>query len=197
MSKPLRLFIALELPSSVLGALETLQSDLRAQVPERAARWVRPAGIHLTLKFLGDVPAEQVDAITAGIHEATKNHAPFTLQAEGLGVFPNPRRARVLWVGVGGEIEALRNLHASVEEYIVPLGYPAEERKFRGHLTLARAARHASRAEQEALGELAARSDLGLLASWQVESVSLVRSQLKPGGAVYTQVAEAALTGQE
>jgi len=197
MSKPLRLFIALELPARVLGALETLQGDLRTQVPERAARWVRPAGIHLTLKFLGDVPAGQVDAITAGIREAAKPHAPFALQAEGLGVFPNPRRARVLWVGVGGEVEALRDLHASVEGQIVPLGYPAEERAFRGHLTLARVARNASRTEQEALGELAARCDLGLLASWQVDSVSLMRSQLKPGGAVYTRVAEAALTGQE
>lgn len=197
MSKPLRLFIALELPAQVLEALTALQDDLRSQVPERAARWVRPAGIHLTLKFLGDVPAEQVDAIAAGIREASKGHAPFALQAERLGVFPNPRRARVLWVGVGGEVEALRSLHASVEEHIVPLGFPAEERKFRGHLTLARAARNASRAEQEALGELAVRADLGLVASWQVGSVSLIRSQLKSGGAVYTRMADVALAGQE
>ena len=98
MSEKLRLFVALELPPHVLEALEAVQRDLRVQVPERAARWVRPEGIHLTLKFLGDVPAGQVGEIEQGLHAAAKGHAPFELRTEGLGVFPNPKRARVLWV---------------------------------------------------------------------------------------------------
>jgi 2'-5' RNA ligase len=196
MSNSLRLFIALELPPQVLEALEATQRDLRAQVPERAARWVRPGGIHLTLKFLGDVPAERVDAVETAIRRAVKGHSPFELRAEGLGVFPNPQKARVLWVGVEGELEALGRLRASVEDHVAPLGYPTESRSFSAHLTLARASRNASRAEQEALGGLVAGSDVRTLAVWQVGEVSLMRSQLKPGGAVYTRLAEAALTGQ-
>ena len=102
MNDTLRLFAAVELPPHVLGALEAVQHDLRAQFPGKAARWVRPAGIHLTLKFLGDVPAGQVDAIAEGMRAAASEHAPFELCAEGLGVFPNPNRVRVVWVGVGG-----------------------------------------------------------------------------------------------
>jgi 2'-5' RNA ligase len=196
MSTLLRLFIALELPPHVLEALEATQRDLRPRVPERAARWVRPEGIHLTLKFLGDVPAGQVDAVGAAMREAARDHAPFELRAEGLGVFPNPQKARVLWVGVKGELETLGRLQASVEEHVAPLGYPTESRSFSAHLTLARASRNASRAEQEALGGLVGSSDVGTLVAWQVGAVNLMRSQLKPGGAVYTRLAEAVLTGE-
>lgn len=194
MSQSLRLFVAVESPPHVLDALEAVQRDLRAQLPDRAARWVRPEGIHLTLKFLGDVPAAQVDGVSAGLGAAAEGHHPFDLQVEELGVYPNPKRARVLWAGVTGELEPLRRLKDAVEERIAPLGYPTESRPFSPHLTLARAGRHASRPESEAFGNLPGANDVGHLAAWRVESVALIRSQLKPGGAVYTRLAEAALT---
>jgi 2'-5' RNA ligase len=196
MSNALRLFIALELPTPVLEALEAVQGDLRARLPDRAARWVRPEGIHLTLKFLGDVPSEQVDDIAGALRTCVKGYDPIELRVEGLGVFPNPRRARVLWTGVGGDVDALRRLHASVEQHIAPVGYPTESRRFNPHLTLARARRNATPAEREAIGTLVSDHDVGHLATWEVSSVGLIRSQLKPSGAVYTQLAQATLTGE-
>lgn len=194
MSEKIRLFVALELPKNVLQALSILQADLQKQIPDKIARWVRPENIHLTLKFLGDAPVEQVDEIAAAMKMATEVHAPMELAIVGLGVFPNPRNARVLWVGVNGSTEALGNLHASLEERIVPLGFPTESRPFNAHLTLARANRRASRDEKKAFGALATQNEVGELAAWRVESVCLIRSQLKPGGAVYTRMAEAALS---
>lgn len=194
MSDTLRLFVALELPPDVLRALVAVQRDLRTQFPGRAARWVRPEGIHLTLKFLGDVPSDQVADLGSALRAAAEGRAPFDLQAGGVGVYPNPKRARVVWAGVSGDLDALRNLKTAVEEHIAPLGYPTETRRFSPHLTLARASRRATNAEKEALGALVESSDVGHLASWKAESVYLIRSQLKPGGAIYTPLAEAGLT---
>lgn len=189
-----RLFIALELPQEVLQALEILQRQLCEAVPKSAARWVRPEGIHVTLKFLGEVPAEQVDVLVETLHRIASKYIPFQLCAKGLGCFPNTQRPRLLWVGVEGDIAALRELHRQVEQEISSLGFEPDSKKFTAHLTLARVARHATRDEQAALGELAQRDDIDLLASWRVDAISLMRSHLKPDGAVYTYVAVVPLT---
>jgi 2'-5' RNA ligase len=98
-----------------------------------------------------------------------------------------------LWAGVGGDLRALKRLQASIERQIAPLGYPAEERGFSPHLTLGRAAPGASRDEIAQIGGLTATHDPGLLAEWHISSLSLMRSQLKPDGAVYTRAYEVAL----
>src|SRR5690606_30724510 len=162
-------------------------------VPDGAVRWVRPEGIHVTLKFLGDVPRGSIADIQAALDEAVRGHSPFGLTAFGLGAFPNTRRPRVVWVGVEGAVRRLKALRRSVEETISPLGYPAEDRPFEPHLTLGRVERRASRGELDLIGDLVERSEIGELASWQVEAVSLMRSELKPGGAVYTEVYRAPL----
>ena len=96
----LRTFIAIELSSELLNRLQEVQRDLQKRVPPQVVRWVRPQGIHLTLKFLGEVPAERIQAITQAVERACTGVAPFTITAGGLGCFPNLRRPRVVWVGV-------------------------------------------------------------------------------------------------
>lgn len=188
MAENWRLFIAVEVPAGALRALKTLQDELRRAAPDGAVRWVRPEGIHVTLKFLGDVPRDEIGGIQAALDEAVQGHAPFGLQAFGLGSFPNTRRPRVVWVGVEGAVRRLKALKRSVEETVSPLGYPSEDRSFEPHLTLGRVERSASRGALEAIGEMVDRSEVGELAGWQVDAVSLMRSELKPGGAVYTEV---------
>jgi 2'-5' RNA ligase len=192
-----RLFIALELPRTLIDSIARTQNDLKRSFSTReaahVARWVKPDGIHLTLKFLGDVPTEQVGALKLALSEAVRDSTSISLTAEGLGCFPNARQPRVLWVGLRGDLDALMALWQSVEARIAPLGYPAEERGFSPHLTLARAARNASRNEIAALGEIAGKATVGTLGSWRAESVSLMRSQLRPEGAIYTQVAKVML----
>lgn len=188
MSDTWRLFIALELPPDVLEVVAQTQADLKRHVPSHVARWARPAGIHLTLKFLGDTPTGQVDDLKTALAEAAAGHSRFELSIQGMGCFPNTQRPRVLWLGVAGDVKPLRALRDDVERHIAPLGHPTEKRRFNPHLTLARAGRRASRDELAILGQISDEYDPGHLASWSVDGVSLMRSQLKPSGAVYTQI---------
>ena len=196
MSETWRLFVAIEPPAPVLEAVARVQDDLKRLFPERAVRWVKPEGVHLTLKFLGNVPLSQIDSLKAALAEATSGsgHRRFDLGVEGLGCFPSIRRPRVIWLGLTGDLDSLRALQADVEKYIAPLGYPTEKREFRPHLTLARASRGASRDAIAAVGRIVEKTDVGYLADWHVGEVSLMRSQLKPGGAVYTQLGAFELT---
>jgi len=189
-----RLFIALELPEEVLREIENVQRQLQKTAPKAAARWVKPEGMHLTLKFLGDTPESQVEAVKQGMGRAAEGIPPIALRAEGLGCFPDANRPRNLWVGVKGDLDTLRSLHRAIEQEMEPLGFEPEGRRFDPHLTLARTARHSTREEQIQLGRLVETSPVGLLATWQAHAVSLIRSYLRPDGAFYEQVAETPLT---
>src|SRR5260370_26626668 len=101
-TESVRLFIALELPRPVLDALTTLQKRLQSNDSERAIRWSAIQGIHLTLKFLGDVPASRQDEIVAALDAAIVGHKPFELTIQGLGCFPNFNKPRVIWAGCRG-----------------------------------------------------------------------------------------------
>jgi len=196
MNETWRLFIALELPAHVLKAIEALQDDLKGAVPRRAARWSRPEGIHLTLMFLGDVPTAQVETVIDALRVSVAEHASFELTVLGIGCFPDKKRPRVLWAGVGGEVDPLRQLQAHVEQAIMPLGYPGEDHSFSPHLTLARTAQGASHEEAAAIGAAASSRDIGQLAAWLVENVSLMRSHLLPDGPHYDTVARVPLKSQ-
>ena len=195
MAEELRLFVALELPAPVLAALERIQDDLRADRSARAVRWTRPEGIHLTLKFLGETPAARLEAIQAGVRAAAGEHGPLRLRAGGLGCFPNPRAPRVIWVGLGGDLDALGALQGAVEAAIAPLGFPTERRPFSPHLTLGRVRQDASPADVRALGALVERTAIGTIGEWQAAAVSLMRSELGRDGARYTCLLSAPLAG--
>lgn len=189
----LRLFIALELPRETLDALTALQDRLKREAAPRVVRWVRPAGIHLTLKFLGDTPANQQAAITTALNNATSAHGPITLHAAGLGCFPNTRRPRVVWVGLTGDLDPLRALQAAVEEALEPLGFPREKLKFSPHLTLGRVRREASSSAVQSLGQLIAKTEISTMSTWTATTVNLMRSELHPDGARYTALHHAPL----
>lgn len=186
-----RLFIAVELPSAVLAALTALQKRLKTLDRERAIRWTAAEGVHLTLKFLGETTPDRIPAIVAGLEQAAGGKTPFDLSMTGVGCFPNLQRPRVVWAGLRGDMAALRRLQEAVEEHIAPLGYPTEARAFSPHLTLGRARREASTGALAAFGkqieQIAATT--AETVNWRVEAVSLMRSDLKPSGALYTRLA--------
>ena len=188
-----RTFIAIELTTALLKALEEIQSRLRQGEGGAAGRWVRKEGIHLTLKFLGELPSDDLKALYEAVAQACRGRDPFTLAATGLGCFPNSRRPRVIWVGVREETGQLEALQRAIDVELGRLGFPKEKRAFRPHLTLARVRRRASRAEVEALGRSVAEQDVGELARMQVEGVSVIKSDLRPEGAVYTEIFRASL----
>jgi 2'-5' RNA ligase len=189
-----RTFIAVELDEELRDNLGRLQDRLADQVAPRSVRWVRPEGIHLTLKFLGDTTVDQVDEVKAALAQAAAGVGPFSFTVTGLGCFPNARQPRVVWVGIQELTGALVRLRDAVEDHVAPLGFPTERRRFSPHLTLGRVQRRASKSEVREIGQVVASSTVGLVDEMTVTSVSYIRSELKPGGAVYTTLSEAPLT---
>jgi len=183
----IRAFIAIELPDGIRDGLARLIAGLKSHQPD--VKWVDPAAIHLTLKFLGNVASCRVDEITETITDAAAGIPPFSLEIKELGVFPGLNRVRVVWVGVEGALDKLLQLQKRLETNLDILGFPPEERDFTPHLTLARVRDNASPAEREELGQLITATEVPAIGSFNVRSVSLMRSQLSRTGAVYTRVA--------
>ncbi len=194
LEKKLRAFIAVELPPAARDAVEGVIRDLRARTGD-GVRWVRPEGVHLTLKFLGDIDAYTVPALSQALDRCAAPAAPFDLCLEGVGAFPNARRPRVVWVGLGGGLEALLGLQQSIEGELEALGYARERRAFTPHLTLGRVRDRLpptqGRALSEALGVVSVQPGVGM----PVREVSLIKSDLRPSGAVYTRLHAAGLGG--
>lgn len=190
-----RLFIAIELSAALKQALTGLQDSLKRQIPPKSVRWVAPDAIHLTLKFLGDAPEDKIAAIVQGMEAAAAGFSPFHFQVAGFGCFPNPRKPNVLWAGIPQIPKDLAGLQMATDLQMVKLGYEREKRAFGPHLTLGRVNRSISNKERQTLGELIARTEIGHLGAVPVEEIVLFQSDLKPGGAVYTALARAALAG--
>jgi 2'-5' RNA ligase len=192
-----RTFIAIELTPALLTALEGVQDRLRQRKGGEAGRWVRKEGIHLTLKFLGDVPEDNLTGIYEGVARACMGNESFALTATGVGCFPNSRRPRVIWVGIREDTGNLERLQKLVDGELGRLGYPKDRRAFSPHLTLARVRRRASRAKVEALGRSVANECVGELARMQVDAVSVMKSDLTPQGAIYTELFRSPLGAHE
>ena len=180
-----RSFIAVELPSAARDAVERVMRDLRATAGD-GVRWVRPEGIHLTLKFLGDIDVDSVPAISTALDSCAASAGPFDLFLEGVGVFPNARRPRVVWVGLGGALEPLRGLQQSVERELEALGFARERRAVTPHLTLGRVRDGASAQQGRALSEAIAGASVQPGVELPVQELALMKSDLRPTGAVYT-----------
>jgi 2'-5' RNA ligase len=175
-----RVFVALNLPPALRQALWEATAPLRECTA--AIKWVRPEGIHLTLKFLGDAPGERAPELAAALARATSGTRAVPLALEGFGVFPDVSRPRIVWVGIAPD-PALEILQHCVEREFAPLGFPTEGRPFRPHATLGRAARNASPRDFAGLeGALAA---LTFADTTVVDAVDLMESMPQSGGAVY------------
>lgn len=132
----MRLFVAVDLPSTVKDELDRTIGGMRASMLD--AKWVPRDNIHLTLSFLGEVPEERVEPVIAALHHAVAPIEPFPARLAGSGAFPSPRRARVLWAGLESEGDQLLRLAGSVAENLEPLGFAREERRWTAHVTIAR-----------------------------------------------------------
>ena len=193
MASQLRLFIAIELTEALRTSLAALQNDLKRQLSPRVVRWTNPDGIHLTLKFLGDTPADRVEAIARAMEAAAVSFAPFSFTVAGFGCFPNLRRAKVLWVGLPEMPKALAGLQRATDLQLTRLGFDKETRSFSPHLTLGRVNKDISRADREKLVGVVAQAQVGVLGTVPVLETVLFQSDLRPGGAVHTALARAML----
>ena len=191
MSKSLRTFVAVKLPETVLAAIGVVQEQLA--VYGFNVRWVTTGNIHLTLKFLGEVHEDELEGIAAVLTEAVHGFAPLRLAAAGVGVFPSVKRARVIWMGLSGQLSEFASLQRSIEDRLATIGYPREKRPFSGHLTLGRVK------GSIAVSRLTTAMDaFRVFASetFEVDRVVLFKSDLRPTGALYTELRQVTLSGQ-
>ncbi len=183
----LRLFVAVELPANVRQRLADAADELRGMGLERL-RWVRPENIHITLKFLGETPAERRPQIEDALRAAAEGVAPHELTLGELGKFGGRQNPRVLWVDVRGDVDALKELQKRVDTRMASsLDFPADERPFAAHLTLARVpqdlAKKVARPLAEAI-EAVKVPDTPI----PVREFVLMRSELRREGPVYTRL---------
>jgi RNA 2',3'-cyclic 3'-phosphodiesterase len=188
----IRSFIAVELPDDVKKELKRVQTEL-ALDRYSFVKSVSPEGIHLTLKFLGGVPPQKIKDIVSVMEEANQGVKPFELQINEIGAFPNFRRPRVLWVGIKGDVDKLIAWQRRLDDGLVPLGFAKENRPFTPHLTLARLRENSSPVDVQQLGEAVSNSHVQVDYRFTVNTLSLMRSQLLPTGAVYSLQAEVKL----
>lgn len=177
----IRAFIAVDLPETVQQKVEQLQQELRKT--QALVSWVKPASIHITLKFLGNIFPEQVPGIQSALEGIALNTSVFRLQPKGCGAFPSLKQMRIVWIGLHGNNEPLGELQQEVESAIIKLGFKAEDRPFRPHLTIGRVkGKRGLRSLQDAL--LA--QNTFETEAFDVKEVVLYKSELRREGALYT-----------
>jgi 2'-5' RNA ligase len=178
-----RSFFAVELSAEIAAGVRKIQGVLE----ERATgvRWVRPEGIHLTLKFLGEVEQDRIEAIARKAEGAIQGVGPFTVEIRGGGGFPTAKNPRVIWIGVEDHSGMLKHLQTRIETGMAELGFTQEKRGFTPHLTVGRLrSGKGSKTVAQAIDAIKT-SDLGSL---EVREIILFRSHLKPTGAEYTKL---------
>lgn len=196
----IRAFLAVELRDDLRNRIALVQQDLRQRLgressPEIRVTWVQPSSIHLTMKFLGDIDEHLIDPMCEAVGRAMTGHEALQMPIERLGTFPRPQQPRVLWVGPseqweqGDDAKRLAALHRAVEDCCQSLDVPSEGRPLSPHLTVARI-----KVGERHVGQALAKSGVMdrpiSLGSLVVESVVLMKSELRPTGSVYTKLWE-------
>jgi 2'-5' RNA ligase len=186
----IRAFLAIELPDALRPGLAQIQGELKRSRAD--VRWVPVGNIHLTLKFFGTVPDDEIEALAQAAREAAAQAAPLQLQPTSAGAFPSPNAPRVVWLGLGGDVIPLTRLYYGLEKAFAALGYPAEGRAFNPHLTLGRVK---SPANRDRLAKLLATVPPLDWPPFTVKELILFRSVLSPQGSKYTPLEVIKLAG--
>ena len=189
-----RSFIAIHLPDDVRAELSSHEEKLKAR-RHPFVKWVDPESMHLTLKFLGNVAVDSIPQIVDAMSRVADSHAPFKLQVAGTGAFPNWQRPQVVWVGVAGDLDKLNALQSGLESALSPLGFPPESRSFSAHLTLGRLRDRVTPDERHRFSEFAQKVKFEARLPFEVNAIRLMKSQLTPGGPIYSKLAELNLSG--
>lgn len=178
----MRCFIAIDLSESLKKSVNDCIRQLKPLSHD--VRWVVPSNLHLTLKFLGEVPDTSVQQLLAVLEPVAQASEPFTLSVTGTGAFPDERRPNILWAGVQAPA-GLRTLYLRVEDAMADLGFPKEQRRFSPHLTIGRVKGHQGMADLMSRFRTFQNTFFG---SIEVHEIAVMQSILKPSGAEYARV---------
>jgi 2'-5' RNA ligase len=186
----IRSFLAVDLPMALRESMVIATMGIRT--PAADVKWVRPEGIHLTLKFFGNIEEGQVEPIVNAVSGVITGQKPLTLKAEGIGAFPDLRRPQVIWIGMTGDIERLMVIQKNIEQVLSVLGFPAEDRPFIPHLTLGRV--RYNKKSSGLASKIQGLKDINFT-PFTVNELILYKSTLRPGGAIYTPLRRLPLIG--
>jgi 2'-5' RNA ligase len=188
-----RAFIAINLPEDIIQRLGNQIDIIGGLVPQDLIRWVRATNIHLTLKFLGDVATPNLDEITKSLQHIAARHTAFQFDVVSFGCFPDIHSPRTLWIDIREPNGALLRLQSDLEDGLERLGFSRERQKFHPHLTIGRVKRQVRRNEISDLAQHLTQVKVGNIGTVQVSEIALMRSDLRPTGAVYSRIAVADL----
>jgi 2'-5' RNA ligase len=188
----LRAFIAVEIPTGIHQAIEKKTASIRVALNPSLVRWVPAENVHLTLKFLGDVSPANQEMLEQMLSAEVSQHRTFEMEFGGLGAFPNPKRPRVIWIGIQAPA-GLDALQHGIGAATATLGYPDEQRPFSPHLTIGRVKQNVGSAGIQQIRTALDETKVGSLGTARVSAVHLFQSDLKPSGAVYTRLFSAPL----
>lgn len=190
MPETLRTFIAIELPSEIQKKVGEFANSLKN--PQDKITWVSTKNVHITLKFLGNIPANDIASIQNIISEVAKLYPPFETSIKGTGTFPSERSPRVIWIGTDKGKETIKNIYTELENRLASIGIPKEERGFTAHLTIGRI-KYIKDINEFAQNISKHKEDL--FGNFLVDGISLVKSALTPKGSVYETLFKAKLGG--
>ncbi|MGO9136878.1 MAG: RNA 2',3'-cyclic phosphodiesterase [Syntrophales bacterium] len=183
--KAIRAFLAVDPTEEIFREITKIQERLKKAI-QGDIRWVRPEGIHLTLKFFGYVYQTDIANISSVVKNSVANMRALLLNVRSLGAFPSVNRPRVLWLGIDGDTDALINLQTEIDTGFQDYGLKKEVRPFRPHLTLARIKEPKG---MVGLAEAVKKNDY-IAGSFTVSGLTLFESDLKPTGAIYTKLVD-------
>jgi len=176
----IRTFICIEVPRAIKERIESLQRSLRRNNAQIS--WVKPSNIHLTIKFLGDVPLSKIESLCDSVERAANGLNEFDIEVSTAGCFPSARSPRVLWVGLGNMPDGLKQLHANVESELARAGFPREQKRFSPHLTIGRVrgSQNAAQTAEDLIAQGFAQE------TFRATEVIVMRSELNSSGSIYT-----------
>ncbi|QRN84050.1 RNA 2',3'-cyclic phosphodiesterase [Chloroflexota bacterium] len=180
-----RIFIAIRMPDEVIQKITQISQYFQSQLPEKALKWVETENLHLTLKFLGEIPEASISQVQELLTQVTAAQKSFELSVEGLGMYPHAEQPRTIWLGVKGA-KPMISLHGMLENALEDIKIEKENRPFNPHLTLGRVRERTSREVAHHIGETLAAFKVDSLGTFQVSQVHLIESLLTPQGPIYT-----------
>ena len=190
-SGTIRTFIAIELPDHIIESFIEIQNSLKSQ--RFKIRWSKPENIHLTLKFLGNIQHDDVEKIINVMNESFIRFTPISIAAKGTGAFPGLARPRIVWVGIGDGKKELACLQDTLSENLEKIGFPKDDRPFKGHLTIGRVK---SRPDPEKFIRTMQEFRNFKSESFIADKIIFFKSDLKSTGPVYTRLASVPLAGE-
>ena len=181
----MRTFIAVDFPPNMLKKIGEITTFFKTLTPEKGLKWVETGNLHLTIKFLGEIEENKTDQVKLTLAQALKDQNCFDIEIAGLGMYPNKRAPRVIWLGIVGA-SPLKEVYQVINRELTALDLTPERRAFSPHLTIARIRKHTDRQQAQQIGEILSTYKVESLGLTTIKQVHLYQSVLTPSGPIYT-----------